>query len=243
MGLGLRGPGVDLSSPTASVRSFFEALEDQDADRCADCWHFPATIDGEPVDREWFISGLNFGFGFMDSIDISNLDMDIIDQTGTTATVEVSYHERDVYGDGSVDEYDETDRYELVKIGDNWYITSMYVVADNVEAANTELFNLQVGMMAGMSDLEATGVTAGSVDKDSLDVTYTGVPPDIDLSGEVTITLNQANIIGTQTYGPYFTGALKAKYYFDQYGDIYDAEDQLWGGIEWSDTLLRWVES
>jgi hypothetical protein len=169
--------------------------------------------------------------------------MDIIDQTGSTATVEVSYHERDVYGDGSVDEYNETDSYELVKIGDNWHITSMYVVAGNVEAANTELYNLQVGIAAGMSDLDATGVTAGYVDKDSLAVTFTGVPPEIDPSGNVTLTLNAANTIGNATYGPYFTDGLKAKYYFDQYGTVYDAEDQLWGGIEWSDTLSRWVES
>jgi prepilin-type N-terminal cleavage/methylation domain-containing protein len=111
----------------------------------------------------------------------------------------------------------------------------------HVESANTELYNLQVGIAAGMSDLEATGVTAGSVDEADISVTYTGVPPDIDPSGEVTIILNQANVVEGVTYGPYFTGLLKAEYFFDAHATITCALDQQWGGIEFSCTELRWV--
>jgi hypothetical protein len=128
--LGLRGPGVDLSSPIATVDSALDAREAQDAGRCADCCHFPLTLDNldnESLDRESFISRLNFAFGFIDSSEISDIDKEVTAETEDTATVEASYHVRDVSADGT-DEYDETDIYGLVKIGDNWYITSISIV-------------------------------------------------------------------------------------------------------------------
>jgi prepilin-type N-terminal cleavage/methylation domain-containing protein len=113
----------------------------------------------------------------------------------------------------------------------------------HVEAANTELDNLYIGIEAAMSDLSASGVTAGYVDKDTLNITYTGVPPSIAPNGTVNITLNQANVINNVTYGPYFNGALKARYDFLGTGTINLGTDQLWGGISWDTATYRWVKS
>jgi general secretion pathway protein G len=110
----------------------------------------------------------------------------------------------------------------------------------HVEAANTELSNLYIGIEGGMSDLGASGVNASYVDKDTLNVTYTGVPISIAPNGTVTITLNQANVINNVTYGPYFNGALKARYDFAATGTITLGTDQLWGGITWNSATSLW---
>ena len=110
----------------------------------------------------------------------------------------------------------------------------------HVEAANTEKYNLEIGIAAGMSDLEATGVILGSVDSTDISVTYTGVPPDISPT-DVTLILNQATEVDGTWYGPYFTGPLKATYFFDAHATITCALDEEWGGIMFSCTLLRWI--
>jgi len=183
-----------------------------------------------PVEREGFIAVLNFGFGFMRSIHISIVDMATINQTGTTATVEVSYHERDVYGDGSVDEYDETDRYELVKIGDNWYITSMYEVADTLQSANTEAAAVRTAVQAYLAE-------GGTDTSDGIMGSNTG--PSRNCTGFAPNTYGRTPI-------DYYDGMLRAEYSINTTAPcIVTAADPSgpgnWGdSIEWDYAICEW---
>jgi hypothetical protein len=130
LGLGLRGGGVavDLSSPKATVQSVLDAYEDKDADRMADCCHFPLTWEGDQYnDRGEFVSMAKAVFAEIESIDISNLNISIIAQSDTTATVEATFHLK-VVAEGIPFEVDVADGFELEKTGDSWYITSQYEV-------------------------------------------------------------------------------------------------------------------
>jgi len=132
LGLGLRGgPGVDLSSPlsspVATVDSFLDAGEQKDANRMADCCHFPVhylAIDFD--DRASFIQAMNGGFAVTESIVISNLNVNVNAQNETAATVEASYHQRTVLIDKTIQEHDLTQTFEMQKTGDNWYIVSTW---------------------------------------------------------------------------------------------------------------------
>lgn len=110
--------GIDLSSPIATVDSFYDALEAQDAGRVADCCYFE-----DPKDREDFIANAQDFFDEIESIDISNMEKEVTAETEDTARVEYSFHIKMVDKEGNVlvDE-DTTDADDLVKHDGNWLI-------------------------------------------------------------------------------------------------------------------------
>ena len=125
LGLGLPkwlGGGVDLSSPKHTVNSFLDAEEDQDAGRMADCCDFPLTYWGDTIaDREEFIVDWEDVFEHVDSLKISDINKTKTNETGDTAIVHATYT---LTLEGIPIPWDEY--YDLVKIGDNWYITRVH---------------------------------------------------------------------------------------------------------------------
>lgn len=122
--LGLGGAGAALSSPTATVSSWFNAAEAKNAEKMADCWYFASDAE-----HTAFINSVNASFATVDSISGTNRNITVISQTDTTATVRASYHLKIVltagYGGGTT-ESDETETYALQKHDGNWLIHNIY---------------------------------------------------------------------------------------------------------------------
>ena len=120
LGIGLPkwlAPGVDLSSPTATVNSALDAWDDMNVGRMADCKYFE-----DPTYRDYFINDWSTAFEqHIESVEISDRAMEVTAQTETTATVEVSYHLKIVDKDGTVFRDDNVDEeWTLEKHDGNW---------------------------------------------------------------------------------------------------------------------------
>jgi len=106
---------ADTSTPESTIREFFDAEMALDATKAANC------VAGEQsMEIMWGI-GNSFRSQRDYSLEVSNLEIVIIEKTGTHAIAELSLDIRETFG-GKVRERHVDDTMELVKEGNRWLL-------------------------------------------------------------------------------------------------------------------------
>lgn len=111
------GGGAAASTPEGTVRNYLSAMQSQDVERMAACSTGQEKEDILETGQDMF-SGVN-------TIRISNIDIEVVSQSEDEAMVEATYHIK-VTMEGGTYEDDNYASADLVKIGGKWYIEYSY---------------------------------------------------------------------------------------------------------------------
>ncbi len=103
----------DASNPEDAVNGFLQALDTEDADEAARYW---VDSDYNETEREAAQQVLG-----MASVNISNVKMELVSQTESQATIEVSYDIQLEMEAETVEQFSE-ESFELLKQGNKWLI-------------------------------------------------------------------------------------------------------------------------
>lgn len=111
------GGGAAASTPEGTVRNYLSAMQSQDVERMAACSTGQEKEDILDTGQDMF-SGVN-------TIRISNIDIEVVSQSEDEAMVEATYHIK-VTMEGGTYEDDNYGSADLVKIDGKWYIEYSY---------------------------------------------------------------------------------------------------------------------
>jgi len=111
------GGGSAASTPEGTVRNYLSAMQSKDVERMAACCTGQEKEDILETGQDMF-SGVN-------TIRISNIDIEVVSQSEDEATVEATYHIK-MTMEGGTYEDDDSGSADLVKMDGKWYIEYSY---------------------------------------------------------------------------------------------------------------------
>ena len=113
LGCSLFACGGGASGPEAAVEGVLKAFGAEDAEKVAS--YFPED------EREEVIAMLEFSFGFVENLKVSNIETRLVSETGNTATVDAEWDiTGTILGEEDTDHVEDT--MKLEKIDGKWLI-------------------------------------------------------------------------------------------------------------------------
>ena len=210
------GAKSDSAAVEDTIRGYVSAYNSGDYEKCV------SYIDNlSEEERSAIVSELEQSGGSSGEMTIESIDNITISDSIATATVKMTWA-----GDT------ETSEISLVKKDGEWKLSTEDVgPANNLQAANAEMYKAETAVTACMAEANKSTLT--------LHAAWNGT------AGKVTATADDLSTIDAANF---IDDAFRATYTFDVEGTLVSATltpspgNTAWTGIKWDPATLSWVE-
>ncbi|MCX5990845.1 MAG: nuclear transport factor 2 family protein [Chloroflexi bacterium] len=211
------GAKSDSAAVEDTIRGYISAYNSGDYEKCVS--YFDNLSEEE---RSAMLSELEQSGGSSEEITIESIDNITVSDSIATATVKMTWA-----GDT------ETSEISLVKKDGEWKLSTEDVgPANNLQAANAEIYNAKTAVAACMAEANKWTLT--------LHAAWNGT------AGKVTATADDLSTIDAASF---LNDAFRATYTFDVDGNLVSATltpapgNTAWTGIKWDHSTLSWVQA